>query len=660
MFQSTNCLNSAMNNQMNRHLRLHGDNILECERTLNLISEAINVTPRLIKSPVYSPIYAYTGNGLNITVELLPGHGRWGVEITEEMMKSGGILREGADSYITEVSNGNETVLLAIEYCSALPAGNNAWQRNGRAYSSVLAGVPYLYYAEIGGVELDENRNIKAPRFPNPLVSFSYIAASSRMTKFCIPIYEPHPSINEALYARYKNILGHKESIDIIRGIILSTGYSEALSALQEKSLALVVQLSSERRTVDTFRGEEWGKYMNSDNKGEWLTKNSELTWKKKTASKVLTSPTFKKLFAKMIEFECLSIGAKDIPICYIPQHRIAEFERILKSIYPKLNIKISTKNGLCLVWVNGFKPKGDDSRPDRGLNPLARMVVGNSVPVLTIVYGPGKKYTWHLLYNNPAALVESNGLWQSVYNLSDYLLVDSATAEKVLFKKLNCRVEEIPETVQFEYHAPNLEYSEHDTDSVIHLLFSNKEKHQIYECMCNPPGGDWSGVSFFVDKDNEYRWTSLPRVSQIGGKRPDHVVQVKKDGKNIILSIESKLYGQDLEAYIGTNLKTYIEDLFSKSPTAQRLNNKDWRAYIGKPIHINGLTIFSVGAFIYKGVDDMRNHMEKGLLDAVFAVEFGEVSTLHLLATPNVKKLIVEIIEKYSNGIDGLKVEIH
>lgn len=259
-----------MNNLLNRYLRVHGDNILECERTLNLMSEALDLKPTLIKSTVFSPKYKFTGKGQDIIVELLPGHGRWGVDITEEMMKSGGILREGADSYITEVSEGFEKVLLAIEYCSALPAGNNAWQRNGRAYSSVLAGVPYLYYAEIGGVELDENRNIKAQRFPNPIVPYSYISASNRLTKFCMPIYEPHPSITDELYSRYKGILGHKESIDVVRGVLLSEDYSAALTTLREKTLALVAQLSSERRTVDTFRCAEWEKYIESGNKGSW------------------------------------------------------------------------------------------------------------------------------------------------------------------------------------------------------------------------------------------------------------------------------------------------------------------------------------------------------------------------------------------------------
>ncbi|MDR3234474.1 MAG: hypothetical protein LBT46_12570 [Planctomycetaceae bacterium] len=118
------------------------------------------------------------------------------------------LLRESADAYITEIINNTEQILLALEYCSALPAGNNAWQRNGRAYSSVLAGVPYLYFAEIGGVELDTNRNVKAARFPNPVVPFSYIAATKRMNGFCIPVYQSHTTITEKLIEKYSPVFG--------------------------------------------------------------------------------------------------------------------------------------------------------------------------------------------------------------------------------------------------------------------------------------------------------------------------------------------------------------------------------------------------------------------------------------------------------------------
>ena len=44
---------------------------------------------------------------------------------------------------------------------------------------------------------------------------------------------------------------------------------------------------------------------------------------------------------------------------------------------------------------------------------------------------------------------------------------------------------------------------------------------------MCNPPGGDWSGVTLLdFGSGAEYRWTSLPRVSGKDGKRPDHVIE--------------------------------------------------------------------------------------------------------------------------------------
>ena len=172
-----------------RFLRIHGDNIVECERTLNMIVEALNASCVLQKSPIYLPKYRIQTDGCVFEIELLSGHGRWGgIDLGDIIRKSGGRLRESADSYITEIENGAEHVLLGIEYCSALPAGNNAWQRNGKALASVLANVPYLYYAEIGGIELDENRTPKAPRYPNPAVPFSYITLSKDTGRVCLPV----------------------------------------------------------------------------------------------------------------------------------------------------------------------------------------------------------------------------------------------------------------------------------------------------------------------------------------------------------------------------------------------------------------------------------------------------------------------------------------
>ena len=60
-----------------RNLRIHGDNIVECERTLKMIAEAYNSTYELQKSPVYFPKYSIKTRDCLFVIELLSGHGRW-------------------------------------------------------------------------------------------------------------------------------------------------------------------------------------------------------------------------------------------------------------------------------------------------------------------------------------------------------------------------------------------------------------------------------------------------------------------------------------------------------------------------------------------------------------------------------------------------------
>ncbi|GMO25500.1 MAG: hypothetical protein Pg6A_12840 [Termitinemataceae bacterium] len=152
-------------------IRIHGDNIVECERTLNLISRAYNTQAEVCSESIYLPTFnLHTNPDTETTVELFGGHDRWGININNELSKYGAPLREAADSYVTLLTDKTEELLFAVEYCGALPAGNNAWQRSGRAANCAEIGIPYLYFAEIGGVELNSEREIKAPRFPNPIV----------------------------------------------------------------------------------------------------------------------------------------------------------------------------------------------------------------------------------------------------------------------------------------------------------------------------------------------------------------------------------------------------------------------------------------------------------------------------------------------------------
>lgn len=638
-----------------KHIRIHGDNIVECERTLYMISVALGGSLTLVDSPIFMPIYEIEVPGFVFSIELLSGHGRWGVNIGDHLMKNGGILREGADSYISEVNDKAEKFLLAIEYCSALPAGNNAWQRNGRALSSVLAGVPYLFMAELGGVELNGKREVIAPRKPNPIVPFSYLTTTLDYAQLCIPIYRPHPSITDELNTFFSEVFGYSEGLKIIKAILLGEDFNDRISVLAKKSLNLVEILSGEKKRATTLKGKAWKEYLDSDNRANWILKNSEIVWNKKTSDKVDAPQRMKDLLKEAINLKLNSIGASDIPICLIPQTRINEFEALLKNKYPELAISLPNDKPLAVVWITGYKPTGEDSRPDRGLCPLAKMILKDSARIVSIVSGPAKKNTWRLLEKGLDVLAENNGLWQSIYKICDGVLIDSVTKDKPEFIK----IEQTPLKAQAELVIPyNSEYevahSEHDIDTAIHQILT---RSGLAECLCNPPGGDWSGINFHRNGDI-FRWTSLPRVSEIGGKRPDHVFQQELNDGNLFISIESKGKGSDLEAEIGINLVAYLKDLFSLVPTSIKRVNTEWRLY-NSHADLGDYSVISVGAFIYKNDEELKVQIEHGSLDCIMAFEFRKPTVLHLLSN-NDGRILEDFVKKAAERISGFEIKIH
>ena len=99
---------------------------------------------------------------------------------------------------------------------------------------------------------------------------------------------------------------------------------------------------------------------------------------------------------------------------------------------------------------------------------------------------------------------------------------------------------------------------------------------------MCNPPGGDWSGLSI-IENNYENRWLSLPRVSDAGrAKRPDHLLEIFGVFRPpLLLSIESKEQSSDLETDVGTRLVTYVRELMSFVPSVKRRirpNVEEWQ----------------------------------------------------------------------------------
>ena len=642
-----------------RRFRIHGDNIVECERTLNLIRGALHARVNLLTSPLYKPKYQLQCTEGTFEFELLSGHERWGVDIGSILIANGGILSEGADSYVTEIKSSNEEIIFALEYCSALPAGNNAWQRSGRALSSVLAGVPYIYFAEIGGVELDEQRNVKAPRFPNPVVPFSYLKTSDYYNSICLPVYNTHPTITPSLGSTFANSIGTRDCANLIRCLLLNLDKSAAISALTTKGINLVKALAAGRRSVDTLRNAQWDGLFSSTDSANWLCTNSgTLLWKKKLGNKVQTTATFNQLFTAIINLGCKTIGGKNLPICLVPISMIPSVEAIMNRLYPSMSISFAHNKPLAIVWITGFKPRGDDSRPDRGLTSLARMTIGQSANLLSVVYGPAKPATWRALSSSVTALCNSNGLWQSIFKLSDYVFVDSFTAPRKYFFSNTISITPNGNPVTFPYQSAIPVFGENDTDCAIHQIFAHKSAMGILEGLCNPPGGDWSGISVFEQND-EYRWTSLPRVSQIGGKRPDHVIQIATSTKNYFLSIESKGYGSDLDNNIGHNLKSYLIDLFSSQPTAHRAYNTQWSGFTGTYNMSKPYTIYSVGAFEYRNVSELFNEQTRGRLDAIIAFEFSTISKVHVLDRTQTR-LVEKALKKIQNIMSGFVIQVH
>ncbi len=659
-------------------LRIHGDNIIECERALKLISAAYDGAVESKNKNIFMPSYSIKNEGKEIfEVELLGGHDRWNVNFNSELTKYGAPLREATDAYITKVSADNKTeqLLLAIEFCNALPAGNNAWQRNGRAVTCAEIGIPYFYFAEIGGVELDADRNVKAPRFPNPIVPFSYLTSSKTLSVVCVPIYQAHPAITDDLRKKFMHIFGVNASLVLLKCIIEESQTNDALDVLIEKGTTLVKILSNDRKRTDTFKALEWEeflKFSSGQKKAEWIKNHpNKQIWKKKSSEKVKVTKTFKTLLTKTQALNLLSIGAKEIPICLVANGNIKKLADLLREIYPKEKINsladaIEKKNKpLIVVWITGFKLRGDDSRPDRGLVPLARMLFGNDIDILTIVFGPAVKQTWKTLKENPTKLATENGLWQAVLNLSNYVLADSSTsADGILASIVNRNLERKNVQVIFNAAKPNGSFGEHDVDTAIHTMFARQAGMNIFESMCNPPGGDWSGISYldFSDK-TEYRWTSLPRVSATKAKRPDHIIQIHTRTQEIFLVIESKNNAKDLDENIGKRLTEYVKALFKIAPTAYKQSKTDWKLFGGKNTPLTNFASLSGGAFVYKSLAEMKASMKEGKLDFIFAFEFksdGTPSIGHILLSDESKflsKILVDIASQFSSG---LKIEIH
>lgn len=619
--------------------RIHGDNIVECERTLELIARALGVSSDAHLVPTGSPLTpTYTlvppGSKDPFRFTLYPGYGRWDTNILEVVRRRGGTLREAADAVVCRVQNGREELLVAIEYCGALPAGNQAWQRNGRAFSFAHSGLPYIYIAELSGYELDAERERKAARLPNPAVPFSYLLLTESAKSSAIPVFVRSPGASDDAVKAHSPFYGEADLIDFLRRALLGQATDVPRKALEAKVLELVKFLAGSRRKKDTLSPEQWAAAFSSVSKGDslaaYLASEPPLKWSKTAYIDGLTA-TAEKFMALTATF-ARGLTSTSLPMCIVTEKDRPRFAKAIQELYPATRKPFlewcSRGSHLAVCWVMGFKPKGDDARPDRGLPPLCRMLVGDKTDMLTVVYGPAPKATWPLLESNPSELMKQNGLWEAALVCSDAVLIDASTIPTkppLTYLKAHWASAVAPKPVgPFAVTPAPVRAGENDVDTVIHLLFARLGHPHVFEGMCNPPGGDWSGLSLLTeDRKQELRWLVLPRVTAEGAKRPDHVFQVFDYFKPfLVVAIESKERSQSVEDDIGPRLKKYVGELVSAMPSVQRAPASPWSHY-SHTVDRPPPKMATVAAFVATSKDELATVAKRANVDAVFGFVF-------------------------------------
>ena len=649
---------------MRRQFRIHGDNVVECERTLQLLSEGLGIKPRLQNnsSPLHPNFEFQLTNGDVYVFEMLPGHGRWGIDILKGLVEAGSQFRENADSVITELIGDSEIILIGLEYCGALPAGNQAWQRHGRAYGFAQAGVPYLIFTEIGGMELAGNRDEKASRLPNPASTYALLQMTRDLGTVVLPVYQSAPSAPISVTKKFQEAFGNKEAVQIIAGVITQTDATVHSTSLKSKTLRMVEILASSRTRKDTLTSSKWEIVLDSNDRFNTLSKFSSL-YVRRSTDKVQSSKTMSRFVDATAAVGSLEFFSGSLPMTWVPKEHAIAFVKKLETIYGschKLDRLKEDKKNIVIIFVTGFKPRGDDSRPDRGLMPLGRMLAGPDDQVVTFLWGPAKNTMLKKLVANHNDVAKSNGLIEAAIAVSDFVLVDSINHPPFLIdsrktKSVRKKVPKIKNTLM----APNI--NEHDVDSIIHFLATQPDRVGCFEGMCNPPGGDWSGISFQSDDHSELRWTSLPRVSISLAKRPDHVIQFRKPNLEFILAIESKLTASTMDAGVGPNLIRYVSDLTQVAPNVTRKSSKHgWESFnVTKKFKL-GVPIYSAATFRIMKKSEMKDVLISSKANLVIGLEFEyqtDLVNVHLLPQKGFDFLAVAFAEIAESSNFAFKV---
>ena len=343
-------------------LSIYGDNILECERMFELIESGFNniQSIQVDLSHIYSPLKTIKTSDKIIEIQFYPDYKsktRWHEKgLLNILLENGANLTEAPDIILTKKNGEKEIIILAIEFSSALPAGNQAWQRSGRALSFNEVHIPYLYITDIGLEELDSERQSKAVRSSNPLVPLSYIKNTQRGASFTLSVLNPSQLLT--LDEDIKKFIVNQEVINMINGLILGNNITPQIEKLIAKTANY---LNSYEKTPENVDFEEWIKTDDKDI--EKLISSLKLPkYNKKIASKTPIKDEMRILIKDIIPETAISIY-NNLPICFITGDKKKAFSDNIKSkCYPDLQPEVfdwlEKERPTVVCFINGFKPR--------------------------------------------------------------------------------------------------------------------------------------------------------------------------------------------------------------------------------------------------------------------------------------------------------------
>mgnify|MGYP003295430303 CR=1 FL=1 len=337
---------------MEQYFRIHGDNVVECERMIHIILKSITpdkfsvtlVSPSTLK---YDLSFIYNNTEYLWHIDLLPGFNksgrrRWEKDILQILRDNGSILDETPDAIITKINGNNEQIICAIEFCSALQAGNQAWQRSGRAYSTGRTGCPYLYIVDFVKYELDsKTRTRKSLRFPNAAVPYSYISASRIYNNFIAQAYIKSEEFDKTIETKLNgfnedNFAENEISAYLLKKMAGINTVTEE-KCIFEKNFNIVKFLASKKDKKTNFSQSQW-EYLYNSNKDivNYSISNSSFSFKKGIKEKSHHGQS-KQILSLMDE---LSVGfaSKDLPFGIIPQNKREAFANAIQSMYKDID----------------------------------------------------------------------------------------------------------------------------------------------------------------------------------------------------------------------------------------------------------------------------------------------------------------------------------